>query len=92
MVTDYLPVYPPLRLDHLERLTDCTGVIQHAIYAVPDPTFGYSIDDQARALVVSLAQARLSGQQHAPARRLHLHVLPPPRFHPRAELPQLPLL
>lgn len=66
MVTDYLPVYPPLRLDHLERLTDCTGVIQHAIYAVPDPTFGYSIDDQARALVVSLAHARLSGQQHAP--------------------------
>lgn len=63
---DYLPTYPPLRLDHLERMTDCTGIMQHALYSVPDPTHGYSIDDQARALIASLAHARLSGQRHAP--------------------------
>ena len=66
MLTDYLPVYPPLRLDHLERLTDDTGIIQHALHSVPDPRFGYSIDDQARALIVSLAHARLSGSQRTP--------------------------
>jgi hypothetical protein len=66
MATDYLPTYPPPRLDHLERLTDSTGIMQHALFAVPDPVHGYSIDDQARALIVSLAHARLSGAQHAP--------------------------
>lgn len=66
MHTDYLPTYPPLRLDHLERLTDSTGIMQHALFAVPDPTHGYSIDDQARALIVVIAHARLTGQQRAP--------------------------
>ncbi|HWE63865.1 MAG TPA: hypothetical protein VHB98_19300 [Chloroflexota bacterium] len=66
MVTDYLPVYPPLRLDHLARLTDDTGIMQHALFTVPDPIHGYSIDDQARALIVTLLHARLSGMQHAP--------------------------
>lgn len=66
LATDYLLTYPPLRLDHLERLTDDTGIMQHALFAVPDLTHGYSIDDQARALIVSLLHARLSGGQHAP--------------------------
>src|SRR5579871_5390782 len=61
-----MPHYAPLRLDHLERMTDCTGIMQHALYAVPDPIHGYSVDDQARALMVSLAHARLSGAQHPP--------------------------
>jgi hypothetical protein len=66
MEIDYLPVYPPLHLDHLERLTDCTGIIQHALHSVPDPTHGYSIDDQARALIVLLAHANLTGAKHPP--------------------------
>ncbi len=66
MLKDYLPIYPPARLDHLERMTDYTGIIQHALHTVPDPTHGYAIDDQARALIVALAHARLSGQQRAP--------------------------
>lgn len=64
--TDYLTVYPALRLDHLERLTDDTGVVQHAVRSVPDRRHGYSIDDQARALIAVLAHARLSGRQRAP--------------------------
>ncbi len=37
-------------LDHLDRLTDSTGLIQHAIYSVPRRESGYTTDDNARAL------------------------------------------
>lgn len=42
------------RLDHLIRLTDDTGIFQHATYGVPDRRFGYTTDDAARALVAVL--------------------------------------
>lgn len=45
---------PEIRLDHLIHLTDDTGLIQHATCGVPDRRFGYSADDAARALVVTL--------------------------------------
>lgn len=54
--------YPPLKLDHLHRLTDDVGIIQHAIYTVPDRHHGYSLDDNARALIVALKHHRLSGE------------------------------
>lgn len=54
--------YPSLKLDHLHRLTDDVGIIQHAIYSVPDPHHGYSLDDNARALIVALKHHRLSGE------------------------------
>jgi len=37
-------------LNHLDRLTDSTGLIQHAIYSVPRRESGYTTDDNARAL------------------------------------------
>jgi hypothetical protein len=37
-------------LAHLDRMTDSTGLIQHAIYGVPRRESGYTIDDNARAL------------------------------------------
>lgn len=37
-------------LAHLDRMTDSTGLIQHAIYSVPRRESGYTIDDNARAL------------------------------------------
>ena len=40
--------YPSL--DHLDRMTDSTGLIQHAIYNVPRRGSGYTTDDNARAL------------------------------------------
>jgi hypothetical protein len=43
---------PRPRLDHLFRLTDDTGLLQHARYSVPDRSHGYTTDDNARALVV----------------------------------------
>jgi glycosyltransferase involved in cell wall biosynthesis len=47
-------VLPEIKLDHLTRLTDDTGIIQHATYGIPDRRSGYSTDDVARALVVAL--------------------------------------
>ena len=47
--------YPTPKIDHLIRLTDDTGMIQHAAYSLPDRDSGYATDDNARALVVTLA-------------------------------------
>ena len=45
---------PPLRLNHLARMTDDTGMLQHAVFAVPNYHEGYTTDDNARALIVSI--------------------------------------
>lgn len=42
---------PELLLDHLRVMTDDTGLLQHAIYTVPNYTEGYTTDDNARALI-----------------------------------------
>src|SRR5438094_4728601 len=39
-----------IAFDHLDRLTDSTGLIQHAIYGIPRRESGYTTDDNARAL------------------------------------------
>ena len=44
---------PPLKLDHLLHMTDETGMLQHAIFTVPNYREGYTTDDNARALMVS---------------------------------------
>lgn len=44
---------PPLKLDHLQNMTDETGMFQHALFIVPNYSHGYSTDDNARALLVS---------------------------------------
>ena len=41
---------PEIHLDHLRIMTDGTGLIQHAIFATPDRSQGYTTDDNARAL------------------------------------------
>lgn len=43
---------PELDLDHLERLTDDTGILQHATFVVPRYAEGYCLDDNARALML----------------------------------------
>jgi len=53
----------PVSLDHLERMTDCFGLIQHANYSLPDLRTGYTTDDNARALVVALKHHRLYGDR-----------------------------
>ena len=48
--SNYLPA---LNADHLLRMTDDTGMLQHAIFSVPNSSEGYTTDDNARALIVS---------------------------------------
>ncbi len=43
---------PAFDLAHLKRLTDDTGLIQHAKYIVPDRHTGYCLDDNSRALML----------------------------------------
>ena len=45
-----MPVYDWLSLNHLDRMTDSTGLIQHAIFSIPRRESGYTTDDNARAL------------------------------------------
>ncbi len=44
---------PDIKLDHIIDLTDDTGILQHAVYTVPDRRHGYCTDDNARALMVA---------------------------------------
>lgn len=48
---------PAINLDHLYRLTDSTGIVQHARYHLPFYEEGYCADDNARALILSLILA-----------------------------------
>lgn len=45
---------PDLRLEHLTRMTDSTGILQHATYTIPNFHEGYCLDDNARALVLTV--------------------------------------
>lgn len=57
--------YPEITLAHLETLTDRTGVIQHAIYSIPNRRTGYTTDDNARALIVAVRHYDSTGSRRA---------------------------
>ena len=46
--------WPELKLDHLVRMTDSTGLFQHATFTVPNFAEGYCTDDNARAFILTL--------------------------------------
>jgi glycosyltransferase involved in cell wall biosynthesis len=48
--TDKLPA---LDTSHLSHMTDDTGILQHAIFSLPNCLEGYTTDDNARALLVT---------------------------------------
>ncbi|HEV2487029.1 MAG TPA: glycosyltransferase family 4 protein [Terracidiphilus sp.] len=52
--TDPMDRLPELNTGHLLTMTDDTGMLQHAIFSVPNTREGYTTDDNARALVVSM--------------------------------------
>ena len=54
---------PPLKLDHLHLMTDDTGMLQHATFTIPNYREGYSIDDNARALIVSTLLEELGSDE-----------------------------
>src|SRR6059058_3266702 len=45
---------PTIKLDHLHRMTDDTGIVEHAVFVVPNYPEGYTTDDNARALIVAI--------------------------------------
>jgi len=45
---------PTLKLDHLLRMTDATGIFQHAIFSVPNFSEGHCTDDNARAFILAV--------------------------------------
>ncbi len=52
---------PAIKLDHLYRMTDHTGILEHAVFVVPNYPEGYTTDDNARALIVAILL-----EEHAP--------------------------
>ena len=56
---------PPLRLDHIIRMSDGTGIFQHAIFNVPNFHEGYCTDDNARAYILCNLLDELGGQRPA---------------------------
>jgi hypothetical protein len=46
-----------ISLTHLRRFTDDAGLLQHAMFAVPRRSQGYSADDNARALILVAREA-----------------------------------
>ena len=49
---------PQFSLAHIKRLTDDTGIIQHAKFGIPNLKEGYCLDDNARALLMVLMAYR----------------------------------
>jgi hypothetical protein len=45
---------PELKLNHLNQMTDDTGMLQHAIFTIPNRREGYTTDDNARALILAV--------------------------------------
>lgn len=56
---------PELKLSHLSRMTDSTGIFQHAIFSAPNFSEGYCTDDNARALVLSVLLEELLEDQES---------------------------
>jgi glycosyltransferase involved in cell wall biosynthesis len=50
---------PELKLNHVNALTDDTGMLQHAIFTIANRAEGYTTDDNARALIFTVMLERL---------------------------------
>ena len=49
-----LALMPSYDLTHVRRMTDDTGIVQHAKYGVPNLKEGYCVDDNSRALLMAV--------------------------------------
>ena len=58
MTNKSLDQLPELKLNHLKRMTDDTGMLQHAIFTIPNRREGYTTDDNARALILAVLLER----------------------------------
>lgn len=51
---------PELKLGQLNQMTDDTGMLQHAIFTIPNRREGYTTDDNARALIFRVMLAQIN--------------------------------
>jgi glycosyltransferase involved in cell wall biosynthesis len=54
---------PAINLDHLKKMTTHSGIIQFSRINQPDNCSGYTLDDNARALVAMCMQYKLTGEK-----------------------------
>ena len=54
---------PELKVTHINALTDDTGILQHAIFTIPNRGEGYTTDDNARALIFTVVLDQLGVEQ-----------------------------
>jgi len=74
-----LLILPEFSLAHIKRLTDDTGIIQHAKFGIPNLKEGYCLDDNARALLMVLMAYRqkkdLSALELSPIYLSYIHYM-----------------
>ncbi len=63
MVSKSLGQLPELNLNHLNRMTDDTGMLQHSIFTIPNRREGYTTDDNARALILAVVLGQMEHNQ-----------------------------
>jgi glycosyltransferase involved in cell wall biosynthesis len=73
--SDSLLRLPATKLDHLDRMTDDTGIFQHAVFTIPNQHEGYTTDDNARALIASVLAAQAGVEVDANTKRLSSRYL-----------------
>ena len=87
------PDMPELKLDHLSRMTDSTGMFQHAILTVPNFSEGYCTDDNARAFILAVLLDELEEQPERVHSGHNLRRIPKSRLQfQNGTVPQLPEL
>jgi len=68
---------PELNLCHLNQMTDDTGILQHAIFTIPNRGEGYTTDDNARALILAVMLQQLDLDHSDNHRRGKTHLPSP---------------
>jgi glycosyltransferase involved in cell wall biosynthesis len=66
---------PELKRDHLNRMTDDTGMLQHSIFTIPNRREGYTTDDNARALILAVMLQQETPESSANSPGLFLSFL-----------------
>lgn len=56
---DITEKYPKIKLNHLQKLTTDFGILQFSKHSAPDYSSGYTIDDNARALITTTCHHNL---------------------------------
>lgn len=54
LLDEQMLILPKIKLAHLIRMTDSTGIFQHAKHNVPNYAEGYCTDDNSRALILTV--------------------------------------